>query len=62
MADIKEESNLYSSSTHCHLETMPDGDRDDVPSVGDLKQTSSVTEEDPNHPQVNASYSRLVYL
>jgi len=31
---------------------MPDGDGDDIPSVRDLKQTSFVTEEDPNHPQV----------
>lgn len=52
MADIKEEPNIYTLSSHCHLETMPGGDGDDVPSVRDLKQISSVTEEDPNHPQV----------
>lgn len=50
MTNIKEETNLYTTSSH--LENMAEGDGRDIPSVRDLKSTES--EEDPNNPQVDS--------
>lgn len=52
MTDIKEESNLYTTSSH--LETMPDGygRGHDVPSIEDSKSVNAA-DEDPNNPQVD---------
>ncbi|KAJ5413950.1 hypothetical protein N7509_000577 [Penicillium cosmopolitanum] len=49
MTDTKVESNLYSTSKH--LESMPDREGHDAPSVADLKSTLDTAEEDPNNPQ-----------
>jgi hypothetical protein len=55
MTDTKVESNLYSTCNH--LESLPEWDGQDVPSVGDLKSSLDTAEEDANNPQVDSPYS-----